>query len=75
LQEEPANMGAWNYIRPRLRELLNGLKLRTPIAIRYCGRAESASTAEGSHEQHENEQERILHEAVYGPVDRHIMSR
>jgi 2-oxoglutarate dehydrogenase E1 component len=75
LQEEPANMGAWNYVRSRLRELIHGLKLRNPIAIRYCGRAESASTAEGSHEQHESEQERILREAVYGPMDRHSTAR
>jgi 2-oxoglutarate dehydrogenase E1 component len=43
LQEEPENMGAWEFVRPVLEELLNG---RWPL--RYVGRARSSSTAEGS---------------------------
>jgi len=43
VQEEPKNMGAWNFLAPRLIECLNsGQKLR------YSGRPESASPAVGS---------------------------
>jgi 2-oxoglutarate dehydrogenase E1 component len=43
VQEEPFNMGAWNYLRPHLRELTEG---RLPL--HYVGRPESSSPAEGS---------------------------
>ncbi len=59
LQEEPRNMGAWNYVNPLLRELLD-----PAIPISYVGRAASASPAEGSLSQHTIEQARILAEAV-----------
>jgi 2-oxoglutarate dehydrogenase E1 component len=43
VQEEPLNMGAWNYVRPYLRQLTeHGLTLH------YVGRPESSSPAEGS---------------------------
>jgi 2-oxoglutarate dehydrogenase E1 component len=61
LQEEPQNMGAWNYIAPKLRALLD-----PAIALAYVGRGESASPAEGSHAAHVVEQTRILKEAVQG---------
>ncbi len=61
LQEEPQNMGAWSYIAPRLREMLG-----QNIPIRYVGRGESASPAEGLHSQHSHEQSRIVREAVQG---------
>ncbi len=67
LQEEPANMGAWTYIHPRLYDVLKSMRKFPDIPLRYCGRQESASTAEGSHVQHEVEQSRILHEAIHGP--------
>ncbi len=73
LQEEPANMGAWHYIRPHLRGLLRRMQPGNPVPLYYCGRAESASTAEGSHSQHETEQSRILHEAIHGTFERHTM--
>jgi len=43
VQEEPLNMGAWNYLRPRLRELLGDKQ-----SLHYVGRPESSSPAEGS---------------------------
>ncbi len=55
VQEEPQNMGAWSYIEPRLRELLDG---RLPVA--YNGRAAEASPAEGSVDDHSEEQARIV---------------
>jgi 2-oxoglutarate dehydrogenase E1 component len=63
LQEEPRNMGAWRYMEPRLRELVNG-----SIEIRYVGRRESASPAEGLYALHTIEQARILAEAMHGIV-------
>jgi 2-oxoglutarate dehydrogenase E1 component len=43
LQEEPENMGAWNFIKPRLEELIHG---RWPLC--YVGRPANSSPAEGS---------------------------
>ena len=60
LQEEPKNMGAWTYMQPRLQPLLDGRTLR------YIGRPERASPAEGFAEMHEQEQARIIAEAFAG---------
>ena len=57
-QEEPSNMGAWSYLRPRLIELSGDLP------VRYVGRASRASTAEGQREEHTEEQARIVREAL-----------
>ena len=43
VQEEPQNMGAWNFLAPRLSELLGKGQVLT-----YSGRPESASPAYGS---------------------------
>jgi 2-oxoglutarate dehydrogenase E1 component len=56
VQEEPANMGGWNFIRPHLREILG----EEP---RYVGKGEAASPTVGSHRVHKQEQERLLNEA------------
>ena len=59
LQEEPQNMGAWTYIKPRIDALLSdGMKLD------YAGRPERASPAEGYASDHEVEQARIVTEAA-----------
>ena len=44
-QEEPENMGAWNFIAPRIAGLVGSL-------IGYAGRPASASTATGSLDAH-----------------------
>jgi 2-oxoglutarate dehydrogenase E1 component len=59
LQEEPRNMGAWNYIAPRL-----AAQLPDGVALRYIGRPERASTAEGMPDAHAAEQARITGEAL-----------
>lgn len=66
LQEEPQNMGAWGYMEPRLRELLSKQTAQnnTPVVLRYCGRPEASSPAEGTLSQHQQEQARILREVV-----------
>ncbi|GIW11641.1 MAG: 2-oxoglutarate dehydrogenase E1 component [Dehalococcoidia bacterium] len=55
LQEEPRNMGAWSFVGPRL------WTLAPPgVRVRYLGRREMASPAEGSARRHAVEQARIL---------------
>jgi 2-oxoglutarate dehydrogenase E1 component len=62
LQEEPQNMGAWNYVEPRLRQVVP-----ERACLRYIGRPERASTAEGSAAAHSREQKRIMEEAFSLP--------
>ncbi|HEU0027786.1 MAG TPA: 2-oxoglutarate dehydrogenase E1 component [Ktedonobacterales bacterium] len=61
LQEEPRNMAAWNYIAPRL-----AAQLPAGVTLRYVGRPERASTAEGLPDAHAAEQARIMGEALGG---------
>ena len=58
-QEEPKNMGAWTYVAPRLRASTGNA-----IIVRYVGRPERASPAEGYSEAHKAEQERIVAEVL-----------
>jgi 2-oxoglutarate dehydrogenase E1 component len=53
-QEEPENMGAWEFMRPRLTALLGERPLR------YIGRPRSASPAEGSTAFHNRRQAEIV---------------
>ncbi|HEU0012832.1 MAG TPA: 2-oxoglutarate dehydrogenase E1 component [Longimicrobium sp.] len=62
VQEEPANMGAWRFVEPRLRELLG-------VSPRYVGRPDRASPAEGYMHRHVAEQNRIVREALSGAPD------
>lgn len=59
LQEEPKNMGSWLYIEPKLREILP-----KGIDVKYIGRPERSSPAEGISEMHNIEQNRLLNEAL-----------
>jgi 2-oxoglutarate dehydrogenase E1 component len=68
LQEEPRNMGAWRYIQPLLQELVGELP------VRYIGRPERASPAEGSADAHAVEQARIVEEALSGVRERVLSS-
>ncbi len=62
VQEEPRNMGAWSFMEPRLRKLIEN---RLPV--RYAGRPERASPAEGSADRHAEEQARIVAAAFSDP--------
>lgn len=55
-QEEPANMGAWTYIAPRLEEILG----KKPL---YAGRESASSPAAGSKAMHYREQKALLSDA------------
>ncbi len=62
-QEEPQNMGAWNFVDRRLEEVLGGLGLaaRRP---RFAGRAEAASPATGLYKRHAEEQALLVAAAL-----------
>ena len=56
-QEEPENMGAWPFLAPRLKALLER-------DIVYAGRPAAASPATGHHRVHKEEQARLVGEAL-----------
>jgi 2-oxoglutarate dehydrogenase E1 component len=57
LQEEPENMGAWEFMRPMLEELIGDRPLR------YIGRARSGSPSEGSAAWHQMNQRALIEQA------------
>jgi 2-oxoglutarate dehydrogenase E1 component len=62
-QEEPKNMGAWNFIEPNIEAALdksNGAAKRAA----YIGRAASASTATGLAKKHAQEQKDLVDQAL-----------
>jgi 2-oxoglutarate dehydrogenase E1 component len=65
VQEEPENMGAWEFVRPFLQELSGGR------AVRRIARPRSASPAEGSAARHGRNQQALIAQAFGGkPVAR-----
>ena len=61
LQEEPRNMGPWPFLAPRLAGLVG-----EQAELRYVGRPDRASPAEGWAEIHAAEQRRIISEILEG---------
>lgn len=64
VQEEAQNMGAWEFVRPHLEELLAGA-----LPLRYIGRPRRASPAEGSTAWHQSNQAAIIKQALAAPAD------
>jgi len=64
-QEEPRNMGAWQFVEPNIEWVLDHIdaKHKRP---RYAGRAASASTATGQLSKHNQEQKALVAEALTG---------
>jgi 2-oxoglutarate dehydrogenase E1 component len=60
-QEEPKNMGAWSFVAPRLRGAVGNA-----LPLRYVGRPERASPAEGYQGSHTEQQAQIVASAVGG---------
>jgi 2-oxoglutarate dehydrogenase E1 component len=58
LQEEPENMGAWEFMRPLLEELI-----RNRCPLHYVGRARSSSPSEGSSAWHQLNQKALVERA------------
>jgi len=59
VQDEPSNMGAWNFLAPRLARIFGE-------SVRLVSRDESASPATGSHGAHELEHARLMAESFEG---------
>jgi 2-oxoglutarate dehydrogenase E1 component len=60
VQEEPENMGAWDFIRPHLQEVSGGRP------VRRVARPRSASPAEGSAARHTHNQQVLITQAFGG---------
>lgn len=62
-QEEPKNMGAWQFIEPWIEELLLDIKhkVRRPT---YVGREAAASPAVGYAKIHDKQQQKLVNEAL-----------
>jgi len=58
VQEEPANMGAWNYVHGKLHRIL-----RDRAQLRHIARPPSPSPASGSSAVHDREQEQLFLDA------------
>ncbi|MGZ2980101.1 hypothetical protein, partial [Pseudomonas aeruginosa] len=65
VQEEPSNMGAWEFVAPLLND---ALARRWPL--HYVGRPRSSSPAEGSSSWHAVKQEAVLKRAFGQKVGR-----
>jgi 2-oxoglutarate dehydrogenase E1 component len=63
VQEEPRNKGTWRYIAHHLRDLAPP-RPGGDVGLRYIGRPERASAAEGYPAAHLEEQERIVKAAM-----------
>ena len=58
LQEEPANMGAWSFVRSRIDELLGERR------VTLIGRPESGSPACGSVGVHQQERDQLIEDVL-----------
>jgi 2-oxoglutarate dehydrogenase E1 component len=68
VQEEPENMGYWDFVRPYLENAANGRP------VRLIARPRSASPAEGSAARHARQQQRLV-EAAFAPLARKTAGR
>jgi 2-oxoglutarate dehydrogenase E1 component len=70
VQEEPENMGAWEFVRPLLETISDG---RWPL--RYIGRARNSSPSEGSSSWHAANQRAIVAQAFEGKAETKELDR
>jgi 2-oxoglutarate dehydrogenase E1 component len=63
VQEEPGNMGAWNYAHGKLHRIV-----RDRLDLRHIARRASASPASGSTKVHDREQSEVLDAAFSGAL-------
>jgi 2-oxoglutarate dehydrogenase E1 component len=59
VQEEPENMGAWDFVRPHLQELL-----RDRMPLKAIARPRASSPAEGSAARHARTQQILIERAL-----------
>ncbi|WP_300300393.1 2-oxoglutarate dehydrogenase E1 component, partial [Ferrovibrio sp.] len=62
-QEEPKNMGAWSFVQPYIETVLGELdiKMKRPL---YAGRVEAASPATGLMSKHNQQQAKLVDDAL-----------
>ncbi|MGE3488913.1 MAG: 2-oxoglutarate dehydrogenase E1 component [Vicinamibacterales bacterium] len=70
VQEEPENMGAWEFVRPLLEELIDQ---RWPL--RYIGRVRNSSPSEGSSSWHAANQRAIVEQAFEAKAETRELDR
>jgi 2-oxoglutarate dehydrogenase E1 component len=68
-QEEPKNAGAWTYVQPRLRASIGTLPM-----LRYIGRPERSSPAEGHKTDHDANQAKIVADVLTPAPSRRTQS-
>ncbi|CAG8460605.1 17561_t:CDS:2, partial [Cetraspora pellucida] len=68
VQEEPLNTGAWTYIVPRIRTLLNHSERHKGKWAEPVTRPPSASPATGNKVQHIQEEHELLSQALIGQI-------
>ncbi|MEM1095819.1 MAG: multifunctional oxoglutarate decarboxylase/oxoglutarate dehydrogenase thiamine pyrophosphate-binding subunit/dihydrolipoyllysine-residue succinyltransferase subunit [Bacteroidota bacterium] len=64
MQEEPANMGAWQHVRYQIDDLLEALHGDCTHRVGYAGRAAAASPSAGHSKVHKIQQQALLDEAM-----------
>ena len=67
-QEEPANMGAWSFVYPRLLSIFDNLEGKNKRPV-FIGRKAAASPATGFAKVHKQEQEEIVELSLSGVLD------
>lgn len=67
-QEEPQNMGAWNFIDRSLEKILKGFNKKYTRPY-YAGRKSAASPATGIAGRHEKEQNELIQYALFGALE------
>ena len=70
VQEEPENMGAWEFVRPLLEQLIDK---RWPL--RYIGRVRNSSPSEGSSSWHAVNQRAIVEQAFEAKAETKELDR
>jgi 2-oxoglutarate dehydrogenase E1 component len=70
VQEEPENMGAWEFVRPLLESLVDG---RHPL--RYIGRSRNSSPSEGSSTWHAANQRTIVDQVFEAKIETRELDR
>ena len=70
VQEEPENMGAWEFVRPLLETIIDA---RWPL--RYIGRVRNSSPSEGSSSWHAANQRAIVAQAFEAKAETKELDR
>lgn len=70
VQEEPENMGAWEFVRPLLESIVDG-----KLPLRYIGRSRNSSPSEGSSSWHTANQRAIVDQVFEAKIEARELDR